>query len=240
MGCRNPWRLNVDQKTGFVYWGEVGPDAHGDGKRGPRGYDEINQARAAGNFGWPYFIANNRAYADVNFATGDIGPRYDPQRPINESPANTGAKILPPAQEAFIYYPYAYSEKFPELGEGGRTACAGPVYHFDPSLDSKRKFPKEFDNTLFIFEWTRHWIKCVHLNDSSNIRRIEPFMDERKWRRPIDMTFGPDGVLYLIEYGETWGVNKDAKLVRVDYIAGNRRQKRLPMSKTTSDVNRSR
>ena len=26
---------------------------------GPRGYDEINQARAAGNFGWPYFIANS-------------------------------------------------------------------------------------------------------------------------------------------------------------------------------------
>ena len=27
MGCRNPWRMTVDSKSGFVYWGEVGPDA---------------------------------------------------------------------------------------------------------------------------------------------------------------------------------------------------------------------
>ena len=66
MGCRNPWRMNVDSETGFVYWGEVGPDAGADGPRGPRGYDEINQAREAGNFGWPYFIANNFPYADVD------------------------------------------------------------------------------------------------------------------------------------------------------------------------------
>lgn len=227
MGCRNPWRLNVDQKSGFVYWGEVGPDAWNNNDRGPRGYDEINQARAAGNFGWPYFIADNQAYADVDFESGTVGVRYDPARPVNESPFNTGAKILPPAEEAFIYYPYGYSEKFPELGEGGRTACAGPVYHFDPSLDSATKFPKEFDNTLLIFEWTRHWIKAVHLDADSNIRRIEPFMGERKFRRPIDLTFGPEGSLYLIEYGETWGINKDAKLVRVDYISGNRRPRAI-------------
>ena len=66
MGCRNPWRMSVDQATGNVYWGEVGPDAGGDGPRGPRGYDEINQAKAAGNFGWPYFIGNNFAYADFD------------------------------------------------------------------------------------------------------------------------------------------------------------------------------
>lgn len=227
MGCRNPWRLNVDQKTGYVYWGEVGPDAWNNNARGPRGYDEINQARTAGNFGWPYFIADNQAYADVDFASGTIGGRYDAARPVNESPFNTGAIILPPAREAFIYYPYAYSEKFPELGEGGRTACAGPVYHFDPSLDSATKFPKEFDNTLLIFEWTRHWIKAVHLDADSNIRRIEAFMGERNFRRPIDLTFGPEGSLYLIEYGETWGINKDAKLVRIDYISGNRRPRAI-------------
>ena len=53
MGCRNPWRINIDPKTGWLYWGEVGPDARTAGPRGPRGYDEINQARKAGFFGWP-------------------------------------------------------------------------------------------------------------------------------------------------------------------------------------------
>ncbi|HAZ25537.1 MAG TPA: Crp/Fnr family transcriptional regulator, partial [Algoriphagus sp.] len=60
-GNRNPYRIAVDQKTGFLYWGEVGPDASNDSldTKGPRGYDEVNQARTAGNFGWPYAIGNN-------------------------------------------------------------------------------------------------------------------------------------------------------------------------------------
>lgn len=49
MGNRNPYRISVDKKTGYLYWGEVGPDAQNDDpNRGPRGYDEVNQARKAG------------------------------------------------------------------------------------------------------------------------------------------------------------------------------------------------
>lgn len=222
MGCRNPWRMTVDSKTGYVYWGEVGPDAGGDGPRGPRGYDEVNQARKAGNFGWPYFIANNQAYADVDFATGTVGEKFNPDAPVNLSPNNTGEKNLPPAQPAWIYYPYGKSDVFPELGEGGRTACAGPVYHYSAELQSPVKFPAAFDNSLFIYEWTRHWIKVVHLDENSNIKRIEPFFPTQNFSRPIDMEFGPDGALYLIEYGETWGVNPNSRLVRIDYVTGNR------------------
>ena len=66
--ARNPYRISVDQKTNYLYWGKVGPDAGSDSSRGPRGYDEINQARKAGNFGWPYFSADNKPYADYDFA----------------------------------------------------------------------------------------------------------------------------------------------------------------------------
>ncbi len=57
-GNRNPYRISVDQKNSFLYWGEVGPDAANDSMdtRGPRGYDEVNQARKAGYFGWPLFV----------------------------------------------------------------------------------------------------------------------------------------------------------------------------------------
>ena len=63
MGHRNPYRISVDQKNGNLYWGEVGPDAPTDSLdiRGPQGYDEVNQAKKPGNFGWPYFIGNNYA-----------------------------------------------------------------------------------------------------------------------------------------------------------------------------------
>ncbi len=222
MGCRNPWRMTVDSKTGFVYWGEVGPDAGGDGPRGPRGYDEINQARRAGNFGWPYFIANNQPYADFDYATGVNGQPFSLTAPVNESPNNTGEKQIPPPVSALLYYPYGDSAEFPELGSGGRSACAGPVYHFDPALQSTVKFPGAFDKALFIFEWTRNWIKVVHLDDNYNVAKIEPFMPQQKFVRPIDMQFGPEGSLYLMEYGETWGVNADARLVRIDYMRGNR------------------
>ena len=222
MGCRNPWRLNVDQRTGILYWGDVGPDAGSDGPRGPRGYDEVNQARTAGNYGWPYFIGNNRAYSMVNFATKEIGPPQDPQHPVNTSVNNTGAKELPPARPAFVYYPAGASEEFPAVASGGRTACAGPVYYFDDKLKSDNKFPAEYNSTLFAFEWSRNAIYAVHMDAQSNLKSVERFLPNMSFIRPIDLQFNADGSLYVIEYGETWGVNKDAQLVRVDYVRGNR------------------
>ncbi len=92
MGCRNPWRISIDPASGILYWGDVGPDAGGNNDRGPRGHDEINQARQAGFFGWPYFNADNQPYADVNFTTGEIGPWFDALHPVNDSPNNTGVR----------------------------------------------------------------------------------------------------------------------------------------------------
>lgn len=233
MGCRNPWRISVDQRTGFLYWGDVGPDAGGDGPRGPRGYDELNQARQAGFFGWPLFIGDNYAYPDVDFETGKIGEKFDVTKPVNDSVNNTGTKILPPAQPAFIYYPAGSTEKFPEVESGGRTACAGPVYYFDPKHPSTTRFPEHFDRTLFFFEWSRNWIIAVHMDADSKIVKLEKFLPEQKFVRPIDMEFGPDGAMYLIEYGETWGVNADARLVRIDYVRGNRG----PIARATAENN---
>ena len=222
MGCRNPWRISVDQKTGFLYWGDVGPDAGGDGPRGPKGYDEVNQARNAGNFGWPCFIGPNRPYNMVDFATGTIGEPQDPAHPFNNSVNNTGAKELPPLQPPFLYYPAGESKEFPEVGTGGRTACAGPVYYYDANLVSENKFPDTYDSTLFAFEWSRSWIMAVHMDKDSHIQRLERFVPDIKITRPIDLQFDKQGRLYAIEYGETWGVNVEAALHRIEYIRGNR------------------
>lgn len=223
MGCRNPWRISVDQKTGILYWGDVGPDAGRDQPdRGPRGYDEVNQARKPGFFGWPYFVGDNYAYNDWDFESNTSGPKYDVSRPINRSPNNTGSQILPPAQAAWIHYPAASFEKFSVLGSGGRTACAGPVYHYDAYPESPHKLPRYYDNCLFIFEWSRHWVMAVHLNEHSEMVRIEPFLEGHSLKRPVDMKFGPEGELYVLEYGDTWGFNDDSRLLRVNYNRGNR------------------
>jgi len=221
MGCRNPWRMSVDQASGFVYWGEVGPDAGGDGPRGPRGYDEINQAKKAGNHGWPYFIGNNFAYSHYDYASKKIGTPFDPAHPRNDGVNNTGAKDLPPAVPAFIYYPYGASKEFPEVGQGGRTACAGPVFHFKPEFEQSNGFPAHFDNCLLWWDWERRIIRWARLDKDSNLVAIEPFTAAIPFKRLLDAQFGPDGNLYCLDYGETWGANPDSRLLRISFTHGN-------------------
>ena len=225
MGGRNPYRISVDKKTGYLYWGDVGPDAGTDSvNRGPRAYDEINQARKPGFFGWPYFVGNNQAYYDRDFKTGKAGPKFDPSKPINNSPNNTGLNELPPAQNAFIWYPYDISPEFPLLGTGGRTAMAGPVFYSEDFKNAARAFPDYYDGKLFIYEWMRGWIIAVTMDKGGNYVSMERFMPSYRFSNPMDMEFAPDGDLYLLEYGTGWFQgNDDARLVRIEYNGGNRK-----------------
>ena len=40
-------------------------------------------------------------------------------------------------------------------------------------------------------------------------------------KRPSFATFGPDGQLYLMDYGEAWGANGDSQLLKISYVSGN-------------------
>lgn len=224
MGCRNPFRISIDQRTGFLYWGDVGPDAgNNEEDRGSRGYDEVNQARKAGFFGWPYFIGNNQPYHDYNFVTRASGSPFDPEAPENDSPNNTGIQSLPPAQPAFIWYPYARSTEFPLMGAGGRNAMAGPVYYADAYSAGDGKFPDYYHEKLFVYDWIRGWIRAVSMDEAGDITKIEPFAEHLDWHNPIDMQFSRNGVLYVLEYGKSWYTqNLDARLSRVDFVDGNR------------------
>lgn len=224
MGCRNPYRISIDKKTGYLYWGEVGPDAgENDSLRGPRGYDEVNQAKKAGYFGWPYFVGNNYPYAKYDFVKKKVLAKWDPSAPINESPNNTGKRELPPVSPPFIWYPYAKSEDFPMVKEGGRNAMAGPVYYSEDYKGVATAFPEYFDGKLLIYDWIRNWMFLVSMNTDGAIEDIEPFMQNTQFNNMCDMAYGPDGKLYMLEYGTVWfKQNLDARLVRIDYNGGNR------------------
>ncbi|HVU83973.1 MAG TPA: ThuA domain-containing protein, partial [Puia sp.] len=224
MGCRNPYRISVDQATSVLYWGEVGPDAGEDGAKGPRGYDEFNQAKKAGNYGWPYFVGDSKAYPRYDFVTKKIGEPFNPEAPENNSIYNTGLKTLPPVTNPLIWYPYGWYDSFPDLGEGGRCAIAGPVYHYDKNHHNKKGLPEYYDKALFIADWMRNWIFAVRLNDSLGYKRMEAFMPlTGNFKRPIDFDITPDGVMYMLEYGSVYGAdNVDARLVRLEFNGGNR------------------
>ena len=224
MGCRNPFRISLDSRRGWLYWGDVGPDANNDSThRGPRGYDEVNQARKAGFHGWPFFVGNNYAYLPFNYKTGQAGDTpFDPMKPINTSVNNTGIQELPPATPPLIWYPYAKSPDFPTVGEGGRNAMAGPTYYYEDYIGAN-KLPKYYDGKLITYDWIRSWMKAVTLDEKGNFAKMEPFLDFFTFSNPIDVEMGNDGSIYVLEYGKGWfSQNPDARLSRIDYTAGNR------------------
>ncbi len=224
MGTRNPYRISIDEKTGFLYWGEVGPDAGSDHpERGPRGYDEVNQAKKPGFFGWPLFVGNNYAYGKYDFDKKLVIAKHDPQEPINSSPNNTGKAELPAANPAFIWYPYAASPDFPLMKEGGRNAMAGPVYYSEKFKDQPGAFPPYLDGKLIIYDWMRNWVRLVSMDADGHITDMEPFLSGLSFNNIIDMEFGPNGMLYTLEYGTAWfKQNMDARLSRIEYNKDNR------------------
>jgi cytochrome c len=224
MGVRNPWKINVDQKYGWLHWGEVGPNpGKHDTLRGPVAHEEFNLAKAAGNFGWPYFVANNLAYADYDYARDHIGNDFDPDSLVNDSPNNTGLLHLPPAEKATIWYPNSSSALYPLLGQGGGSAVGGPIYHKEFYKDSKTSFPRYYENAWFIADWMRGWVLAAIRDRSGKVLRIEEFLPSHPFKKPIELEFGPDGNLYVLDYGSNWyAQNEDAKLTRILYNYDNR------------------
>ncbi|PAP77125.1 ThuA domain-containing protein [Rubrivirga marina] len=224
MGLRNPFRISLDPDRGWLYWGDVGPDAgSGSSARGPRGYDEVNQARSAGFFGWPYCTADNQPYRDYNFATGSNGPAFDCSDVVNDSPNVDEAPVaLPPAVPAWAWYPYAPSPEFPDLPNGGgRTAMAGPVV--SASTPGGAALPAYFDGSVFVYEWSRNWIVETHLDADGQPLAFQRFLPSLDLNRPIDLELGPDGAFYVIEWGSGFGGgNPDAALRRIAYTGGSR------------------
>ncbi|MFF3311890.1 PQQ-dependent sugar dehydrogenase [Streptomyces sp. NPDC002952] len=213
MGFRNPFRFSVDKKTGILYVGDYGPDAGAaDPARGPAGQVEFARVTRPGNFGWPYCTGDNDAYVDYDFGTKTSGSAFDCAAPRNDSPHNTGLTDLPPAQAAWIPYD---GGSVPEFGTGSESPMGGPVYHYDASLDSPVKFPEAYDGDFFAGEFGRRWIKRIASDDNGTVQSI----DDVPWTgtQVMDMAFGPDGALYVLDYGTAWfGGDEHSGLYRIE------------------------
>ena len=224
MGLRNPFRFAVDRKTNDVYMADYSPDAgEPDPARGPAGHGRWMLIDRPANYGWPYCVSPDLPYVDYDFATGTSGAPFDCRRPVNESPHNTGLTRLPPVAEPEIAYSYGPSAEFPELGEGGIGPMAGPAYDYDRRSRSRIKWPEYYDGKPLFYEWTRDYVKELLLDRHDNVRDIRPVLSSLVFDNPMDMEFGPDGALYVLEYGDGFfAENPDAQLSRFDFVRGNR------------------
>ena len=171
----------------------------------------------------------NLPYVDYDFATKTSGAPFDCKGgPTNDSPYNTGLKTLPPVAQPDVWYSYLASPHFPELepegpeGNGGIAPMGGPAYVYEKRNKSVFKFPKYYDGKPLFYEWTRDYIKEMRLTKSRTLDGIFPFNLTAWVDNPMDMEFGPDGALYVLEYGDGYfAENPDAALSKINFVRGN-------------------
>ena len=111
--------------------------------------------------------------------------------PINTSVFNTGLDTLPPARAAFFL-------------PAGSSPITGPIYRYDGDLQSTVKFPPHF---------TRKWFTTDHDGNQVTVRTLDSLgttvtassriFANHIFHGPVDFKQGPDGALYMVEYGNT-------------------------------------
>ncbi|MGW9631169.1 ThuA domain-containing protein [Agromyces sp. NPDC055520] len=243
MGFRNPFRFSVDQSNGAISLADYSPDNGSDAPatRGPAGIAEWNYITSPGNYGWPLCMGDNEPFRNVDYTTNPVtvGDYFDCDAPINDSPRNTGLTELPPVRAADMSYGYKRSSVPGIIPQGGGLApMGGPVYNYDPELESDTKFPASYDGKPFFYEWARNKMYSIQLKDGATggdhaVEKVNAFLPQEQFLAPIDSRFGPDGSLYVLDWGGGFGRdNPNSGLHRIDYISGSR----SPIAKATSDV----
>ncbi|MFI7627948.1 PQQ-dependent sugar dehydrogenase [Microbispora rosea] len=253
MGVRNPFRMDVDGKSGTLSWGDYGPDAGAaDPNRGPMGYVEWNVTplNKPMNGGWPYCTGDNFNYNHWDYANSKPREFFDcAGGPTNNSVWNTGLEKLPPATPADLYYGDRASDQPAEWSgltefdpvQNGQAPMGGPVYHYDADNPSTTKFPEYWDNKFFMGEFSQDYLAAFTVSGPdgpvTKIEQVLPNAELTKMAMPItdnpmDLEFGPDGALYVLEYGDGFfRANPDSGLYRIDYSPGNK----APQAKITVD-----
>ncbi|MBL0747088.1 ThuA domain-containing protein [Nocardioides baculatus] len=234
MGFRNPFRIGLDEQNNKLLVADYGPDSGStSATRGPNGRVEWNILNQPGNYGWPYCVGANTPYNDYNFASGTAGATFNCAAPVNDSPNNTGLTNLPPAKAAVIWQSNNASiTGTPEIGASGAPMTSG-TYDYDPDLVSDRKWPAYFDEKAIWADWNNSRLFTVQMNDGgTNYTDINRFLPNLQMRRPHALQFGPDGALYMIEWGSGFdGNNADSGVYRIDYVEGER----SPTARATTD-----
>jgi hypothetical protein len=239
MGYKQPYRGMVHPYTGTAIFGEVGPDGFTpDQNRGPRGLEELNEIPYGGgtNHGWPRCSGPNDPYREYDYKTQTPGPDFD------------CSKMDP----SVLWYPHDVSAQWPVLGAGLVTSI--PATFYPANTKGALRLPAAFDDNLILMEFSRHSIFAMPVTKDGHL-----VTDMTKWTvvsppnganllgllpsalptAPIDATVGPDGAIYVLEYGGNYYNGGTSKLSRlkcsgcVDALS-RARAERSPAKVTTS------
>lgn len=212
-GTRNAYKTGVDTRSGWIFWGEVGPDAGSNDlttiRHGYAGQEEWNLTARAGYFGWPYSNGNY-------FYNG-----YTANALVNISPFNTGVQNLPPPYLATVWYASTVNApgEHTAFDQGGETAMTGPMYRYNAASTSTVKFPPYYEGKIFFNEWAGRFIRTIQMNPDATFNTSQAFAPTVLPRVSyIDLQFGTNGALYLLRYSDgSYSGLGTAQVYRLEY-----------------------
>ena len=210
--------------------GDYGPDA-GSHQPEPRpaglassGTSSSSPASTAGPTASARTSRTRTSRTRANAGAGTVKGDYNCAAPVNDSPNNTGLTNLPPAIPASMWMGYSETDiRFPDLGTGG-APMGGARYYFDE--DSRPPTPSSRGSTTASGS-SASGTTTGSRPPTSTTRGSSPACPTGRARTgyisPMDMEFGPDGSLYVVEWGQGFAENNaDSGVYRVDYISGAR------------------
>jgi cytochrome c len=202
-GTRNNYSMSIDPVRRYVFWGDVGPDQLTAAQR-----EEFNFRKDPGFEGWPYFTG-----ANIKFA-GD----HDPAAPANNSKWNSGLTVLPPARPTTVIPADFRNSKM-------RTApITGPYYLYNGSLQSNVKLPPHFNRKWFVTDYTAGNLYIFDVDTASgNVISWQPFLNGKVFNGPVDYRQGPDGALYIVNYGfANFTTGNNTSIMKISYTGSCR------------------
>jgi hypothetical protein len=162
--------------------------------------------------GYPYWSGKNEFLLDGMQPWAGTG--MDPKAPVNNSVWNEGPKELPPADTPR----YAYSAYLNNGFIVGNHPLAGPLYHYDPQSASPRKLPPHFDRAWFVAD-RENGVRVFQMDETGSLLMDSTMLaTDQKLDRPLDLQQGPDGAMYVVDYGPGWhSTDPLTQIGRIEY-----------------------
>lgn len=220
MGLRNPFRFGLDEQTGNLLVGDVGPDAtHDSDIYGAQGHDEFTFVPSASNLGWPYFIADNRPYNLLEYSsTGDPRSRgpVPALRPTNHSPNNTGITVLPPARPATYWYAYGNIDTSVVGVTDGRSVAAA-CRIVPPSKRSKHALPEQLAQSWLYYDIIRGYLRAMFQDSLGRIAATVPLFYRADTLSILDVEYTDSGEVYVVVWDRPRLSSKNGSIQRLHY-----------------------
>ena len=226
MGLRNPFRFDVDRDDRRRLHGRLLAGRRPRRTRARAGRPRpVDGHRQAGQLRLAVLRHADMPYRDYDFATETSGRGVQ----LRRAGQRLAAQHRPPGAAAggaagglLLVRPVRGCSR--SWATGGIGPMAGPAYDYARRNRSRIKWPRYFDGKPLFYEWTRDYIKAFRLNRGNQVTADrDPSRPASSFDNPMDMEFGPDGALYVLEYGDGFfAENPEAQLARIDFVRGNR------------------